>query len=449
MTGADAQGWTPSPARTGIFLVAESISALGSWATIIVVWAYAAFEFDATGTDVALFGLAFGLPGLVVGPFAGAAVDRFGTRKTLAFSKVVGIIAALLMLTADDFRSLALLTTLHGLVHALAMPALQAMPPQLVESDQLARVNALVSLTDEGAMVFGPLLGATAVATLGFQGAFLVDAATYAVGLIALPVARLRPRRHEEQREGIGGILKGWRRIRSSPPLARIVVSTGLVHLLYGSALLVEPLYVRDILQESEEVFALLQTVFGLGLVGGGLIVARAGERLARFSVVVVGLAASAAAALLYLTTPWIGVAFAGSIAWGAATALMSGPSRTLIQREVPESEHGRVLAADLMVGSLSEVAGVGLLGFVVDAVGLRQTIVMLAAVVVTGAAGLAVNARRDQKDEPSSPNEESARTATSAPRAPDRSHDRYSSTNPASTNPASMTSSDVPTKEV
>ena len=53
----------PSPLRQprlAVFLAAEALSAVGAWATLIAIWGYAAFEFDASATDVSVFGLAFG-----------------------------------------------------------------------------------------------------------------------------------------------------------------------------------------------------------------------------------------------------------------------------------------------------------------------------------------------------------------------------------------------------
>jgi predicted MFS family arabinose efflux permease len=191
-------------------------------------------------------------------------------------------------------------------------------------------------------------------------------------------------------------VLDGLRRVREIPLLGRVVACTALVHLLYGAALLVEPLYVRDVLGRSEQVFAGLQTLFGLTLVGGGLLVARAGERLARFSVVVAGVAGSGAAAFVYLGTPWLGVAVAGVLLWGLTTALMGGPSRTVIQRATRETEHGRVLAADLMVGSMAEVVGIATLGLVIDALGIRTSVGLLAFIVMLAAAWLA---RADARD--------------------------------------------------
>ena len=68
---------SPREPRIAAFLAAETLSAVGSWATMIAIWGYAAFEFDASASEVSIFGLAFGLPGMLLGPVAGAAVDRF------------------------------------------------------------------------------------------------------------------------------------------------------------------------------------------------------------------------------------------------------------------------------------------------------------------------------------------------------------------------------------
>ena len=388
---------SPREPRIAAFLAAETLSAVGSWATMIAIWGYAAFEFDASASEVSIFGLAFGLPGMLLGPVAGAAVDRFGPKATLAAAKVLGVGASLLLLAADDFLTLGLLSALHGTAFTFSLPAIQAMPPRLVDDEHLARTNALVSLTDEIALVVGPVVGAGAIAVFGFRGAFVVDAVTYAIGLVALPLVSLRePAEVEDEDQEAGRVLDGLRRVWQVPVLRRVVACTALVHLLYGAALLIEPLYVRDVLGRSEEVFAGLQAIFGVALVGGGLLVARAGERLASFRFVVIGVVGSGVAAFVYLGTPWLPVAVIGVIIWGLVTALMGGPSRTVIQRATREVEHGRVLAADLMAGSTAEVVGLASLGFLIDAIGIRTSVLLLGSVVVAAAAALAVADARD-----------------------------------------------------
>jgi len=392
---------SPLSPRVAGFLGAEALSAVGSWATIVAIWGYAAYEYDATPGDVSLFGLAFALPGVLLGPVTGTVIDRLGPRSTLAVAKVIGVVASLALLTADDFRTLALLSALHGVSMALSLPALQSMPPRLVDQHHLARTNALVSLTDELAIVLGPLAAGVGIAAFGFRGAFVFDAATYGLGLAVLPMVRLRPTAGGDDDQGppvrLRDALEGWRLIARSGVLRRTVTCTFVVHLLYGLALLAEPLYVRDVLGRSEEVFAALQTVFGVCLVIGGLLAARAGERLASFGWVAVGVGASGLTAIVYLGTPWVVVAFAGVAAWGVATAVISAPSRTLLQRASPERAHGRVLSADYVAGSGAELVGVVIAGVLVSAFGVPRSIVGVGLAVAAVSAWLAQSDRRDR----------------------------------------------------
>ena len=397
----------PYSRRIAAFLGAEALSAIGSWATIVAIWGYAAFEFDASPTDVSLFGLAFSLPSVLFSPVAGTLIDRFGPTTVMAGAKVLGVAASLALLTADDFGTLTLLSALHGTAMAFSYPALQSLPPRLVPDEHLARTNALVSLADELAIVLGPVAAGIGIALFGFSGAFVFDALTYALGLVVLPMIRLQPvRAHPDDDgapEGTGRIreaLEGWRLIVRSTVLRRVVGCTFAVHLLYGAALLCEPLYVRDVLEQPWGVFAALQTVFGVCLVGTGILVARAGEHLASFSWVALGVAGSGLTAIVYLGTPWVVVAFLGVALWGVCTAGISGPSRTVLQRSSPQRAHGRVLSADFFAGSLGEVLAVSCMGLVVDAVGVQWAILGLGLAVAAFATAVGIADRRDHASE-------------------------------------------------
>jgi DHA3 family macrolide efflux protein-like MFS transporter len=398
----DVSNVSPRSPRVAGFLVAEALSAIGSWATIIAIWGYAAYEYDATPGEVAFFGIAFTLPAVVLGPLTGTVIDRVGPKATLAVAKVIGIVASLALLGADDFRALAVLSALHGVAMAFSMPALQSMPPRLVGEQHLARANALVSLTDELAIVLGPVAGGIGIAAFGFRGAFVFDALTYALGLVVLPVVRLRPvARAAGDADGdavpvrFRDALEGWKLILGSGTLRRTVSCTFIVHVLYGAALLAEPLYVRDVLERPETVFAALQTVFGICLVAGGLVAARLADRIASFRWVAVGVAGSGAAAIVYLGTPFVVVAFAGVAVWGVFTALISGPSRTVLQRSSPEHTHGRVLSADFVAGSSADLLGVAVAGVLVSAFGVPLAIGGLGVAVTITAVLLGLADRR------------------------------------------------------
>jgi DHA3 family macrolide efflux protein-like MFS transporter len=385
---------SPFTPRVAGFLAAEAVSAIGSFATMVVIWGYAAYEFDASAGEVSLYALSFSIPGVLLGPVTGTIVDRFGSKPTLAASKVIGIVASLLLFTADSFTTMAVLSALHGVASTFAHPAIQSMPPRLVDPEHLARTNALVSLTDELAIVLGPALAGIAIATVGFRGAFVVDALTYALGLLVLPIVRLRPAALDDDGQPHPPVrwrdaLEGWKLVGRHRVARLIVLCNGTVFLLYGFSLLAEPLYVRDTLERSPTVFASLQTAFGLCLVGGGLVAARLGDRLASLRFVAIGLAGSGVAATLYLGTPFLGVAFLGVAIWGLFTAALSGPARTVLQRATPERAHGRVMATDMLVSNATMLVGSAIAGPLIGWFGVPWTITGVALLAL--AVGLSV----------------------------------------------------------
>lgn len=385
--------WTP---RVAGFLAAEALSAVGSFATMVVVWGYAAYEFDATPGELSLYGLAFAVPGVLLGPVAGSVVDRVGPKQTIAASKVLGIAASLLLLTVDTFLGMVVLTALHGVAATFAQPAIQSMPPRLVDDEHLARTNALVSLTDEFSLVAGPAVAGIGIAVFGFRGAFVFDALTYALGLVVLPIVQLRPKAERPDDAGaprLREVFAGWSLVARTPVLRRTVTCTAVVFALYGMALLAEPLYVRDVLERPPSTFAALQTAFGLFLVGGGLLAARLGDRIASFRWVAVGVAGSGAAAFLYLGTPWVGMAFVGVGVWGMFTAAISGPSRTVLQRATPEHAHGRVLAVDMVAANGAMFVGTALAGPVISAIEVQGAVLVFGGVALfAGLAALVVD---------------------------------------------------------
>jgi len=102
-------------------------------------------------------------------------------------------------------------------------------------------------------------------------------------------------------------------------------------------------------------VFALLQTVYGVGLVTAGLALAAVGDRIARPRYVAFAIVASGATAALYVGTQSVVVAGVGVFLWGVVVAFFYVPAKTLMQRYAPTEFHGRVLSLNQ---SLEPAAG-------------------------------------------------------------------------------------------
>ena len=368
-------------------LVGQAVNETGNWIAVIAIWGFASFKFDVSAGDLALLFVVLSVPGALLGPLLGVPIDRLGPRRTLLIANLIGVVDALALTRAGSYEMIILLALPLGLIEALAAASLDAIPPRLVPDDQLVRANALLGGAQDLAIVVGPIAAALVNAQWGLEGAFFADAATFLVGA---GVALRLPAGHATPREPAEHATSTWRELRAGLALTRrneglrwTLAVASCVYLLWAAFGVLEPLYVRDVLDGSQEMFALLQTVFGVGLVLTGLALAVVGERIARPRYVAIAMVVSGLTAALYLGTESEVVAFVGVFLWGVDTAFFYVPARTLLQRYAPTAFHGRVLSLNQ---SLEPTAGIVMTPLVALALGLIgvQTLGITAGVIAT-----------------------------------------------------------------
>ncbi|HEX5267405.1 MAG TPA: MFS transporter [Acidimicrobiales bacterium] len=381
-----------------LLFVGYALNAIGSWAALMAMWGFASYRFHADAGQVALIGLAWAVPSALLSPLAGVPIDRLGPRRVLVAAYGLGSATSLAMAFAGSLHALILLGLLHGTVEAFARPAGDALPPRLVDDADLLAANALLGSAAESAIAFGPLLAAGAIALTGLRGAFVVDAATFWIGMAAVAPLQLRPVRTAGPRPEAGlrqELAEGVRVARRSPVVRFTLALSAAVFLTWSTFMVIEPLYVRDVLHRSPTVFSLLQTAFGVGLVGTGLLLPRLGDRVASTRALSGSVLLSGLAAATYIGTHSVAVAFVGVFLWGVDVAFYSAPSRTLLQRGSPVHTHGRVLALYRSLHSWSDVVALPLAAVVAGALGPRVAGLAIAAVAATaGSLGLAVGKR-------------------------------------------------------
>ncbi|HWH35835.1 MAG TPA: MFS transporter [Acidimicrobiales bacterium] len=368
-------------------LAGQSVNAVGNWVAIIAIWGFAAFRFDAGAGDLAALFVVLSVPGALLGPLLGVPIDRLGPRRTLVLANLLGVLDALALTQAGSYEAIIVLALPLGLIEALATASVDALPPRLVGDDDLVAANALLGASEDFAIVVGPVVAAGVNAMWGLPGAFAVDAATFAVGAAVAARLDVAP-----VVQGGGGDRSTWREVGEGARLAwrtrglrwtfAVVVATYAVWGVFG---VLEPLYVRDVLGQPDTTFALIQTVFGLGLVGAGLVLATRGQALARPRVVAAATVVSGAAAVVYIGTRSLVVALIGVFFWGACVGFFYAPAKTLLQRYTPVAAHGRILSINQSLEPLSDLvvtplAALALVGADVRLVGVGAGAVLAAA---------------------------------------------------------------------
>ncbi|MFG3344820.1 MFS transporter [Streptomyces sp. NPDC048018] len=128
----------------------------------------------------------------------GVVADRLGPRRVVIGSDTVRALvvlglAATLFLASPGLWLLAVVGVVFGIVDALFLPAVGALPPRIAPHDQLARVQGLRGLAHRCGAVLGAPLGGLAVALGGPTAAFGAAGLLFALSVPLLAALRLGP----------------------------------------------------------------------------------------------------------------------------------------------------------------------------------------------------------------------------------------------------------------
>ena len=365
---------------------------------------------DATGLAVFLAVL----PWLIVGPFAGAWVDRVDRRRAMVASDLAraAVLLGLWAAAGAGALSFPLLAAAAFLVHAAStpfVPARDALLPRLAEGRPLLRVNATFQVAAQlaglvGFFVGGALLGgspatgadanARVVAVLGLDGlTFLVSAATIAA-LVVPPGAPPPP--------STGGNV--WRRAMRGvaasvrdPLLLPLLVLTAVDNLaIMGPATVGATAYVRDDLHLGPRHWAWFEGAMALGYVVGALLLARWGGRLRKGPLILWGMLFDG---LTYVPL-YVVRSYEAALGWvflhGLFIPCIVVGRTALVQQRVPEERRGQVFSlVNLTVQGMTALSALAA-GFVGQALG-APTLFLLAGLLGTlcGVAGFLVPALR------------------------------------------------------
>src|SRR4029079_3900440 len=98
---------------------------------------------------------------------------------------------------------------------AFFTPASTGLMPEIVSPGRVQQANALRSLSQSGAHIFGPLLSGVIVATIGTGWAFALDGGSFLVSAGFLSAMRVPPRILPERLGCVTELSEGWREVVS------------------------------------------------------------------------------------------------------------------------------------------------------------------------------------------------------------------------------------------
>ena len=360
-----------------IIWMGQFASLLGSAMTnfALTIWAW---ETTGTATALAMTGLAFVLPNILVYPIAGALVDRWNRKLVMMLSDLaagIGTIAIFLLYSAGILQiwHLYIIFTFMGLFGSFQFPAYSAAVSTMVDKEQYGRASGMLSLAQNASGIFAPIAAGILLNVVGTGGILLFDIVSFIIAIGALLLVHIpQPVVTAEQKKStlLEDSVFGFKYILARPGLLGLQLT---FFLLNFSGSLIFPLLAPMVLSQTGNNTVILGTVnsaFGAGGLIGGIILSAWGGPKKKVHGVLLGLALSS---LLGYTV--LGLAN-GPILWVAGAFIMmafnpiiNGSNQAIWQSKVSPELQGRVFSARAFIAMISQPIAMIITGPLADGI--------------------------------------------------------------------------------
>jgi amino acid adenylation domain-containing protein len=312
---------------------------------------------------LAILGL---LPGTLIGPLAGAIVDRHDRRLVMIAASVTAgtAEAALLLLVwshAFQLWNLYVLTCALSLAVAFQRTAYAAAIPQIVNRRYLGHANGMVQAGSGFAQLIAPLFGAGLLAAVGLSGILLADVCSYAIAISVVLFVRFPPLVSKRGESIVSDLLGGFKFCLGNPYFRALFTFFAAENLLLSSIfILLSPLVLSF---AGLSAVAAVAAVAGIGGLTAGLTMSIwGGPRLRRMTgVCILDLTVAIFAALAGIR-PYLVLIMLGAFGMSFCIGLSDGIVTTIMQTKIPQRMQGRMSSINMAVSTFTAPIGFGII---------------------------------------------------------------------------------------
>ncbi|MGD7707787.1 MFS transporter [Microlunatus sp. Y2014] len=380
-----------------LFLGAQAIGSVGGWMQRVAQdW----MVLQLTGS-VAMVGLVVALqflPFLLFGLFSGVIADRYPKKRILQVTQAAAALCALVLGvlaltgTAQAWHVFVIAFVL-GVVMVIDNPARSALVTELVGAERIRNAVSLNSSVFHSAALVGPALSGILIGTLGLGWSFIANAV--ATAAVVVVISMIRPAISQlptAASRAKGQLRQGLAYIRRTSEIRWALVLLAVAGFLTMNIPVVVTAFSTQVFDLGVNGYSLLISLNAVGALSGALL--SAGRKKA--------LRLRELAALLGLLGLLIAV---GSqmpngglygltlVAGGLVSLTFLIGANTLVQTASAPALRGRVMAVYILVQMGMQALGSPILGFAMDTIGPRTTVLIsgLATLALAGALALAM----------------------------------------------------------
>jgi MFS family permease len=335
-----------------LFFGGQIISLIGSWITLTAT-SWLVYRLTGSALLLGVVGFAGQLPAFLMGPVAGAYVDRWDRHRLLVGTQVISmlqsfILAALTLTGRITVPAVIVLNAVQGVVNAFDMPARQAfLVTMITDKDDLPNAIALNSSMFNAARLVGPSVAGLIIAASGEGWCFLIDGFSYFAVIIALLLMQnvRQAARRASQVTVLTQFREGLRYVLNFRPIRSLMTLLAMVSLLGMPFAVLMPVFANDVLGGGPHTLGFLMTASGAGALIGALWLAtrKSVAGLGRVILISTGIFSCGLLAFSFSRVLWLSLIFLIVVGFGMMVQFAA--SNTVIQTIVDDEKRGRVMS--------------------------------------------------------------------------------------------------------
>ena len=367
-----------------LFFGGQLVSLIGSW---ISMTATSWLVYRLTGSAMALgvVGFAGQIPGFIMGPFAGAYLDRWDRHRVLVVTQTISMLqsfalAALTFSGHITVPAIIVLNAVQGMVNAFDMPARQAFLTTMIsDREDLANAIALNSSMFNAARLVGPSVAGLMIATAGESWCFFVDGVSYMAVIIALVAMKdlKRMDRHDAHAGIVEHLLEGWRYVFGFRPIRSLILQLAWLCLVAMPFSLLMPVFADEILGGGPYTLGFLMGASGLGALSGALWLTTRKSVVGLGRVILTNTVVFGGGLMGFALSRSLPVSIVFMTIAGFGMMVLMASTNTVIQTIVDEEKRGRVLSFYTMAFLGTAPFGSLLAGWLSSRIGAPHTVVL------------------------------------------------------------------------
>ncbi len=362
-----------------ILFPANALSNIGTWAQRVAQdW----LVLELTNNNGAALGLITAVqfaPVLLFSLHGGALADRVNKRKLLIATNAVAALACygvgiLVMIEKIELWHVFVGAALLGISSAIDAPIRQAFTSEIVGHSDVANAVSLNSANFNAGRLVGPAMSGFLIAHFSTGPSFVINATTYIFVIAALIAMREKDFFIHTKEETLGTVREGIRYALARPDLYVVMLlifftATSGLNLQIFNALMATKEF-----EKGPASYGLLGTFIAVGSLSGALLSARL-ERLRNTHFIIkLGVIFSLVVLVLSITPTYTWYAFWLPIC-GITALTMLISANSYVQTHSDPAVRGRVMGIYLLIFMGGTPFGSLLIGYLTEAIGVRQTI--------------------------------------------------------------------------